>query len=545
LSFEEFLLHCEKTLGMAAARLDLENDPPSSRFIDAGKLQLLGGYVPKLPMRTAPPELPMMESTISIVAPLTLPAEASLDFRPPLPPILSNCFSWFGEVSNTAAVLAMHPAVLAHMSSTHRVIMVDDAALPRTWRAYLGIMAASRCLCRVVVLDMTWQFLALGGNPDWLKGLDHPSVPATVRALDRLNALLAHRPWLVTADVIREVVEQSDDGTSITVNQLAHAIVVLTTVHSLSCLVLALGVNPEADAVIPAAALGVTDPRLIPFRAEEPVASVSFEASSPRLAESDSVDPAPAGAPHVIEAVRAITRTEPEAVTASSSAGDDAASAAAAGKPPTTDPAAVPTPSKKDKREKKEKKPLPPPPPSADPEDREGGMWAKVYAQFAQSPGLDFRYEDFFYSQDSPALTLDAGFAESSFAVLARFFPEVAQPLGNELALAFRLTYHTFSESKSLDTTPYRNAVWAYVSLLFGVMAEGFEFPKMNEIVHKPVKAMAKLIAVFPDSITREAFVEFSGLYPEEKVHIAILVSESRKQAAITFACLALKAHYL
>lgn len=39
------------------------------------------------------------------------------------------------------------------------------------------------------------QFLRVGGDPQWLRGLDY--IPPKLRKLSEINKILAHRPWLV------------------------------------------------------------------------------------------------------------------------------------------------------------------------------------------------------------------------------------------------------------------------------------------------------------------------------------------------------------
>ena len=42
------------------------------------------------------------------------------------------------------------------------------------------------------------RFLAIGGDPKWLEGLD--SAPRKLARLADLNGVLAHRPWLLGAE---------------------------------------------------------------------------------------------------------------------------------------------------------------------------------------------------------------------------------------------------------------------------------------------------------------------------------------------------------
>lgn len=53
------------------------------------------------------------------------------------------------------------------------------------------------------------EFLAIGGDPKWLGGLDY--IPAKLRAIYDVNKILAHRPWLLK----KEHIEVSSTSTLI------------------------------------------------------------------------------------------------------------------------------------------------------------------------------------------------------------------------------------------------------------------------------------------------------------------------------------------
>lgn len=53
------------------------------------------------------------------------------------------------------------------------------------------------------------QFLRVGGDPLWLRGLD--CIPPKLRRLSEINKVLAHRPWLVCKEHI-EVADRTGEG---------------------------------------------------------------------------------------------------------------------------------------------------------------------------------------------------------------------------------------------------------------------------------------------------------------------------------------------
>lgn len=105
----------------------------------------------------------------------------------------------------------------------------------------------------------------MGGDREWLRlGLAAGSpVPPKLAALAELNALLAHRPWLVNEGHVKGLVRGSAACATCTptaaagapapgaaapppwswsLNEVVHAIVILATFHALTSLVLGCGV---------------------------------------------------------------------------------------------------------------------------------------------------------------------------------------------------------------------------------------------------------------------------------------------------------------
>lgn len=55
--------------------------------------------------------------------------------------------------------------------------------------------AAGRHQCSYLIHLQKQEFLRQGGNPVWMKGLNH--IPSKLKALYDINKILAHRPWLL------------------------------------------------------------------------------------------------------------------------------------------------------------------------------------------------------------------------------------------------------------------------------------------------------------------------------------------------------------
>lgn len=92
-------------------------------------------------------------------------------------------------------------------------------------------------------------FLQHGGDPLWLKGIDH--IPLKLRNISTLLMVLARQPWALNEVHFQELLHSSNGGNPVTdswtKSELIQAIVVIATFHSLSSFVLGCGIVPEID----------------------------------------------------------------------------------------------------------------------------------------------------------------------------------------------------------------------------------------------------------------------------------------------------------
>jgi len=165
-------------------------------------------------------------------------------------------------VSNLTHVLGFHPTYLQCVLTSFNVQLHDEGPLPQSWRFFIGAMACARHRCLYMFARMVDAFLSAGGDPDWLKrGLASPSLPPKLAALAEINALLAHRPWVIAPLHVRDLTDGTaaraahaaaggGDGTDASgggggsgsgwgwsLHELVHALVILATFHSLCSII--------------------------------------------------------------------------------------------------------------------------------------------------------------------------------------------------------------------------------------------------------------------------------------------------------------------
>ncbi|NXF73989.1 SESN2 protein, partial [Sclerurus mexicanus] len=157
--------------------------------------------------------------------------------------LLFEAFGCAGRVDHVAMVMGLHPEYLSSFWKTQYLLLRMDGPLPYHKRHYIAIMAAARHQCSYLVGVHMGEFLQVGGNPAWLRGLH--CAPQKLRNLNEINKLLAHRPWLVTKEHIEALLKPGEDSWSLA--ELVQALVLLTHYHSLASFVFGCGIKPEED----------------------------------------------------------------------------------------------------------------------------------------------------------------------------------------------------------------------------------------------------------------------------------------------------------
>jgi sestrin 1/3 len=111
---------------------------------------------------------------------------------------------------------------------------------------------------------------------------------------------------------------------------------------------------------------------------------------------------------------------------------------------------------------------------------------AAVAAAVASTPSDDLRIETLRYrdfdTSEGMLITHDFSWEEHGFPLVARFCPSAAPALDRQFRVAFNLTYNKFSATgESVDTGPFRTAVWYYIQRLYGVRNDHYDYAMVNK----------------------------------------------------------------
>lgn len=200
-----------------------------------------------------------------------------------------RCYGQFGRITHLDVVLSIHGDYCSDLNNlVHCLMFESNGPLNKCRRQYLGLMGASRYGCAPVIQQCEMQYAKLNGDPSWIKsgitaapykyqvqfGICHLTViyfefaffvlrilviisklHATLRILvamfyihhqklAKLNALLAHKPWIIDAQDIAELVKGDEAWT---ISELVQALVILVQYHYLASMYQGLCITPEMD----------------------------------------------------------------------------------------------------------------------------------------------------------------------------------------------------------------------------------------------------------------------------------------------------------
>ncbi|KAK6340095.1 Sestrin-1 [Orbilia blumenaviensis] len=156
-----------------------------------------------------------------------------------------------GRVTNVNKILSYFPRfATVNMETMDGLISRPGSALSRTWKLYIGILAAAEHKCQYYVSLLSRYFLDYGGNKTWLRGLEY--APRKIQRLAKLNTLLAHQPWRLTHNNIQELIKGTNSpsdqpGDNWSTSEVVLALCILSYYHAQSGFALACGLVPETD----------------------------------------------------------------------------------------------------------------------------------------------------------------------------------------------------------------------------------------------------------------------------------------------------------
>lgn len=377
-------------------------------------------------------------------------------------------------------VLGHHHQYLEAFLAFHNYMLHAQCPLPREHRHYLAIMAASRHNCSFLVEAEISEFLSVGGPKEWLTGLDH--APSIFMSLKEINKLMAHRPWLLTADHIKKVMSGGDNWA---LSSLGHAIMILGHFHALSSFVLASGITVVKDEEVAESSSSGSEGDCLSTSSDIEVDSIVTRMK--RLGEGGVEVDGKTSADELLQNYRAVEAQSSEL----------------------------------------------------------SFHQHRKYQQQQQSVSCfnddsEYRYQDFSCRADHDSISaLQAGdysWQDHGFCFSNLLLQEAGDFLDRKFNTAQSLTYRSMGNMEGVDTSKFRQAIWNMVQCLFGIRHDDYNYKIIDHLLDRKTKIFIKMAACQPENVNNRLYNIFNKqLKLSEKIQINIIIMEARLQAEILY----------
>lgn len=438
--------------------------------------------------------------------------------------MMAKSFIANGRFSHVYRLMIYFPSYMQRHAQTFNQVMRYQGPLPRSWRNYIAIMAASQHSCQYLVSLQTSEFLQNGGDASWLQGLAW--APVKLRKLASLNTILAHQPWMLGKENIETLLKGSDNWSK---SELVQAIVVFATFHSLSSFVMGCGVAQEID--MP----GGTEAEM-----ENILESLQSEPSSPDVDE-ELLN-------HSAQLVFRLKGLEVDVDGA-----DQQEVFANCEEQETFRPESDHASSIHSSRHSRD--------------DNLGGDVSAMSSNsaLADETPINYIFEDLSrFLSDSELSHVDFDYKSQQYSIfrlqdynweehacpsISKYLPETGDFIDREFNAILNLTDNSIFNSRqqaespeNVDTWPFRQAIWYYVLRLAGLSHDDYNYHEVNIYLNKRIKQYIKKVACYPEQIVPSDFHRMGFTFrPDEKCQINLLASEARKCSELVYALCALQ----
>uniref|UniRef100_A0A8D2J2U1 Sestrin 3 n=1 Tax=Varanus komodoensis TaxID=61221 RepID=A0A8D2J2U1_VARKO len=398
-----------------------------------------------------------------------------------------------GRLEAVAQQMGYHPQYLESFLRMQHYLLHMDGPLPFDCRHYIAIMAAARHRCQYLVNLHLLQFLRVGGDPHWLRGLDY--IPPKLRKLSEINKILAHRPWLIGKEHIEKLLKISEQSWSLA--ELVHAVVLLAHYHALASFAFGCGCEPEACPE-GRGVLRRTLPGSLCFcevghsGGMAPGAGPGRRRAAPAAGSALGATPARGAGPFL-----------------SSSCPSDTLPALAPGL---------------------------------------GGelCGAVDLSCYVQDPG--FGYQEFAQCGGDQLQTFraqDYSWEDHGFSLVNRLYSDIGHLLDEKFRKVDALQSCSMAKRQGCEHATFKRGIWNYIHCMFGIRYDDYDYAEVNHFLERILKLYIKTVTCSPEKMNPEMFERFWKQFKHsEKVHVNLLVLEARLQAELLYALRAIT-HYM
>ncbi|XP_043913319.1 sestrin-3-like isoform X1 [Protopterus annectens] len=393
-----------------------------------------------------------------------------------------------GRLDSVTQQMGYHPQYLDHFLKLQHYLLHVDGPLPFDCRHYIAMIAAARHQCRYLVNLHMSQFLRVGGNPEWLQGLEF--IPQRLRKLHQINKILAHRPWLINKEHIESLLKTC--GQCWTLAELVHAVVILAHCHALASFVSGSGCDQESRidcrSMLKPTLLGnqcFCDAANGNTNSQE-LLRINRRKSQDSCVEQDML----------WERMQRI-HIENEHWDEGCCDGQKTL-----------------------------------------PYESDEDIESCSLSFLVEDPS--YGYQDF-ARRDEDNLQVfrvqDYSWEVHGFSLANRLYCDIGNYLDAKFRTVYNLQNGLLAKRQGCDSAVFQRAVWNYIHCMFGIRYDDYDYSEVNHLLERNLKVYIKTVTCYPEKINSQMFDHFWKQFKHsEKVHVNLLIFEARMQAELLYA---------
>ncbi|KAM6427423.1 sestrin-3-like isoform 1-T1 [Liasis olivaceus] len=398
-----------------------------------------------------------------------------------------------GRIEAIAQQMGYHPHYLDSFLRMQHYLLHMDGPLPFDCRHFIAIMAAARHRCRYLVNLHVLQFLRVGGDPLWLRGLDY--IPPKLRRLSEINKVLAHRPWLVCKEHIEKLLKISEQSWSLA--ELVHAVVLLAHYHALASFAFGCGceqdAGPEGRGLLKLGLPGSVCFCDVGNGCSQELLHLNRKRSLDSCVELESLR----------ERVHRLQ------------VGNEA----------------------------REELRLP-----AEREEGLDGEFSGAADLSCYVLDPSFGYQEFApCNEDQPQIfrVQDYSWEDHGFSLVNRLYSDIGHLLDEKFRKVDSLHSCSMAKRQGCEHATFKRGIWNYVHCTFGIRYDDYDYAEVNHFLDRTLKLYIKTLTCSPEKMDPQMFERFWKQFKHsEKVHVNLLILEARLQAELLYALRAIT-HYM
>ena len=383
-------------------------------------------------------------------------------------------------------------------NNTRRSIFDMDGVLPKIWKIYIAIMAASICKSEYLLEILEIYFLENEGDEQWLvNGLD--VVPSKLKALAQINELLAFTPWKINEEEIAEINKRYNNDLNWNYNELMQAVLILIFYQKLAsfCNAIGIGINTkEAHNSMKKPKSSTQINTLQSFQDKEKqelihqIEDMNKEDDSSELDdnnedEEDDDDEDIIGTTDTIK----ITKNDSPLQSHKKSSGDFSF-------------------------------------------DVLLKLYSPIFDKHCKS---NAKYCDFNPHSQKYLSYLDFNWNDQGIYIVRELSKEIIECINKEIDFALNITSNSFGET-SLNTTSLRKAIAFYIEKIFGIEHEDYNYANVNILLKIDLKKFIKRIATQAFIMQKKDFEYMNSLFKNEEIlHVILLVLSIKERCQLTY----------